>query len=48
MGIFAELSDKRLYGCRKVVGFIKHKKLRNTEYKLCLNERALCLLDLLK
>jgi hypothetical protein len=37
VGIFAELADNRLYGCSPVVGFIKPKKLGNTEYKLCLN-----------
>ena len=47
MGIFAELADKRLYGCIAVVGFIKPKKLRYSEYKLCLNERTILrLLDI--
>ena len=41
MGIFGELVDKRLYGCSPVVGFIKPKKLRNTEYKICLNTRTI-------
>jgi len=41
MSIFVELADKRLYGCNVVVGFIKTKKLRNSRYKLCLNERAI-------
>jgi hypothetical protein len=48
MSIFAELADNRLYGCTPVVGFIKPKKLRNREYKLCLNEGAILhLLDVL-
>lgn len=31
MAIFAELADKGLCGC------VKPKKLRNSEYKVCLN-----------
>ena len=41
VGNFSELADNRLYSCTPVVGFIKPKNLRNSEYKLCLNERAI-------
>lgn len=40
VGNFSELADNRLYGCNLVVGFIKMKNLRNSEYKICLNEES--------